>query len=60
MQPKGEGKKAYTKAPRIQRLVTPQRLQHKRHRIALKRRQTEKVKDEQVCILAIQLTLVSS
>jgi small subunit ribosomal protein S6e len=47
VQPKGEGKKAYTKAPRIQRLVTPQRLQHKRHRIALKRRQTEKVKDEQ-------------
>ncbi|KAK0651423.1 ribosomal protein S6e-domain-containing protein [Cercophora newfieldiana] len=46
VQPKGEGKKAYTKAPRIQRLVTPQRLQHKRHRIALKRRQTEKVKDE--------------
>ncbi|KAH8899662.1 ribosomal protein S6e [Thozetella sp. PMI_491] len=47
VQPKGEGKKPYTKAPRIQRLVTPQRLQHKRHRIALKRRQTEKVKDEQ-------------
>ncbi|KAH9898734.1 40s ribosomal protein S6 [Xylariomycetidae sp. FL2044] len=36
----------YTKAPKIQRLVTPQRLQHKRHRIALKRRQAEKVKDE--------------
>ncbi|KAG7135538.1 40S ribosomal protein S6-B like [Verticillium longisporum] len=46
VQPKGEGKKAYTKAPRIQRLVTPQRLQHKRHRLALKRRQSEKVKDE--------------
>ncbi|KAK3344394.1 ribosomal protein S6e-domain-containing protein [Lasiosphaeria hispida] len=46
VQPKGEGKKPYTKAPRIQRLVTPQRLQHKRHRVALKRRQTEKVKDE--------------
>ncbi|CRK41847.1 hypothetical protein BN1708_016892, partial [Verticillium longisporum] len=42
VQPKGEGKKAYTKAPRIQRLVTPQRLQHKRHRLALKRRQSEK------------------
>ncbi|KAI8630954.1 ribosomal protein S6e [Xylariaceae sp. FL1651] len=40
------GKKPYTKAPKIQRLVTPQRLQHKRHRIALKRRQAEKVKDE--------------
>ncbi|KAH8195648.1 hypothetical protein TruAng_010179 [Truncatella angustata] len=46
IQPKGEGKKPYTKAPKIQRLVTPQRLQHKRHRIALKRRQSEKVKDE--------------
>ncbi|KAG6042224.1 hypothetical protein E4U41_002567 [Claviceps citrina] len=46
VQPKGEGKKPYTKAPKIQRLVTPQRLQHKRHRAALKRRQTEKVKDE--------------
>jgi small subunit ribosomal protein S6e len=46
VQPKGEGKKPYTKAPRIQRLVTPQRLQHRRHRIALKRRQSEKVKDE--------------
>ncbi|KAK7752385.1 40S ribosomal protein S6 [Diatrype stigma] len=46
IQPKAEGKKPYTKAPKIQRLVTPQRLQHKRHRIALKRRQSEKVKDE--------------
>ncbi|MCJ1372859.1 40S ribosomal protein S6 [Loxospora ochrophaea] len=45
VQPKGEGKKPYTKAPRIQRLVTPQRLQHKRHRISLKRRQAEKQKD---------------
>jgi small subunit ribosomal protein S6e len=46
VQPKGEGKKAYTKATKIQRLVTPQRLQHRRHRAALKRRQAEKVKDE--------------
>ncbi|KAL9104771.1 MAG: hypothetical protein Q9163_000321 [Psora crenata] len=45
VQPKGEGKKPYTKAPRIQRLVTPQRLQHKRHLLALKRRQTEASKD---------------
>ncbi|KAL9638515.1 MAG: hypothetical protein Q9164_001500 [Protoblastenia rupestris] len=45
VQPKGEGKKPYTKAPRIQRLVTPQRLQHKRHRMALKRRQAENSKD---------------
>ncbi|MCJ1350061.1 MAG: 40S ribosomal protein S6 [Icmadophila ericetorum] len=45
VQPKGEGKKPYTKAPKIQRLVTPQRLQHKRRRISLKRRQSERVKD---------------
>lgn len=49
VQPKGEGKKPYTKAPRIQRLVTPQRLQHKRHRIALKRRRAEASKDAAVC-----------
>jgi len=42
---KKEGAKPYTKAPRIQRLVTPQRLQHKRHRMALKRRQTEASKN---------------
>ncbi|RKF64701.1 40S ribosomal protein S6-B [Golovinomyces cichoracearum] len=45
VQPKGEGKKPYSKAPKIQRLVTPQRLQHKRHRIALKRRNAERSKD---------------
>ncbi|KAJ8608707.1 hypothetical protein MRB53_039509 [Persea americana] len=45
VQPKKEGAKPYTKAPRIQRLVTPQRLQHKRHRIALKRRAAEASKD---------------
>jgi len=43
--PKKEGKGPYTKAPKIQRLVTPQRLQHKRHRIALKRRRAEAAKD---------------
>jgi small subunit ribosomal protein S6e len=45
VQPKGEGKKPYTKAPKIQRLVTPQRLQRKRHLIALKRRHAEASKD---------------
>ncbi|TAQ88202.1 hypothetical protein B7494_g3472 [Chlorociboria aeruginascens] len=45
VQPKGEGKKPYTKAPKIQRLITPQRLQHKRHRLALKRRNSEKTRD---------------
>jgi hypothetical protein len=49
VQPKGEGKKPYTKAPKIQRLITPQRLQHKRHRVALKRRNAEKTKDAAVC-----------
>lgn len=43
--PKVEGKKTFSKAPKIQRLVTPQRLQHKRHRIALKRRRAEAAKD---------------
>ena len=52
VQPKGEGKKPYTKAPKIQRLVTPQRLQHKRHRIALKRRHAEAAKDAAVCLLS--------
>jgi small subunit ribosomal protein S6e len=41
VQPKGEGKKAFTKAPKIQRLVTPVTLQRKRHRQALKRRRGE-------------------
>ncbi|KAI9666927.1 MAG: 40S ribosomal protein S6 [Alyxoria varia] len=45
VQPKKEGKKPYTKAPRIQRLVTPQRLQHKRHLQALKRRRYEAQKE---------------
>jgi small subunit ribosomal protein S6e len=40
-----EGKKDYTKAPKIQRLVTPQRLQRKRHRIALKRRRAETARE---------------
>ena len=45
VQPKGEGKKPYFKSARIQRLITPQRLQHKRHLMALKRRRTEASKD---------------
>ncbi|MCJ1309093.1 40S ribosomal protein S6 [Agyrium rufum] len=59
VQPKGEGKKPYTKAARIQRLITPQRLQHKRHRMALKRRQSEKVKEaanEYAAILSKRVT----
>ena len=49
VKPKDESKKAYTKAPRIQRLVTPQRLQHKRHLMAVKRRRAEAAKDAAVC-----------
>jgi len=41
-----EGKKEYTKAPKIQRLITPQRLQRKRHRTAIKRRRAEASKEQ--------------
>jgi len=41
-----EDKKEYTKAPKIQRLVTPQRLQRKRRRIAIKRRRAESSKEQ--------------
>lgn len=44
--PKKEGRKKYTKAPRIQRLVTPITLQRKRHRIALKKQRALKNKTE--------------
>ena len=40
------GKKPRTKAPKIQRLVTPCVLQHKRWHIALKKQHTEKNKEE--------------
>uniref|UniRef100_A0A2K5M420 40S ribosomal protein S6 n=1 Tax=Cercocebus atys TaxID=9531 RepID=A0A2K5M420_CERAT len=41
-----EGKKPRTKAPKIQCLVTPRVLQHKRQRIALKKQPTKKNKEE--------------
>ncbi|XP_047392430.1 LOW QUALITY PROTEIN: 40S ribosomal protein S6-like [Sciurus carolinensis] len=41
-----EGKKPRTKAPKIQRLVTPHVLQHKCWRIALKEQHTKKNKEE--------------
>jgi len=44
--PQKEGKKQRFKAPKIQRLITPNMLQRKRHRIALKRRRAEKAKEE--------------
>merc|ERR1711887_350760 len=40
--PLKEGKKQKFKAPKIQRLITPVMLQRKRHRLALKRRRSEK------------------
>jgi hypothetical protein len=43
---KKEGKKPKTKAPKIQRLVTPVRLQRKRHREALIKRRMAKSKAE--------------
>jgi len=41
-----EGKKPTTKAPKIQRLVTPQRLQRKRHQISVKKLRYVKSKKE--------------
>ncbi|KAF9051637.1 ribosomal protein S6e-domain-containing protein [Panaeolus papilionaceus] len=43
---KKEGAKPYTKAPKIQRLVTPLRLQRRRHLNALKRRKIESQKEQ--------------
>lgn len=40
------GKKAQTKAPKIQRLVTPVVLQRKRHKLALKKKRSVKKRDE--------------
>merc|ERR1712136_266510 len=39
--PQKEGKPVQTKAPKIQRLVTPGRLQRKRHRLSVKRARSE-------------------
>lgn len=44
--PAKEGKKASTKAPKIQRLVTPLVLQRKRHRLAQKRRRATKKRED--------------
>merc|ERR1711998_568991 len=44
--PKGEGKKTKSKAPKIQRLITPVALQRKRHIKALKMAKVEKAKAE--------------
>lgn len=50
--------KTYTKAPKIQRLVTPERLQRRRHLRSLKRRKTESQKlqkEEYKVVLAKRL-----
>jgi len=44
--PVKEGKKQKYKAPKIQRLITPQRLQRKRHNVAIKRQRAAKNKEE--------------
>jgi small subunit ribosomal protein S6e len=44
--PVTEGKKPKTKAPKIQRLVTPVVLQRKRHRLALKRHRLAKKRED--------------
>jgi len=44
--PVKEGKKKRTKTPKIQRLVTPVRLQRKRREVALKKKHREKVKQD--------------
>jgi len=44
--PTKEGKKKRTKAPKIQRLVTPLTLQRQRHRIAVRKQRQEKSKTE--------------
>lgn len=43
--PEKEGKKPRFKAPKIQRLITPQSLQQKRHRLALKKKRCLKRKE---------------
>jgi len=44
--PEKDGKKAKTKAPKIQRLVTPVVLQRKRHRLALKKKRVTRKREE--------------
>merc|ERR1719434_673397 len=50
-----KGEKTYSKAPKIQRLVTSTQLQRKRHRVALKRARAEKNKKEQASYRALVL-----
>ncbi len=62
VQPKKEGAKPYTKAPKIQRLVTPMRLQRRRHLRSLKKRRTLAQKEtvaEYQCVLSGQSNVPS-
>jgi len=45
VKPKNPEKKPYTKAPKIQRLITPVTLQRRRRRFALKKKRSEAVKE---------------
>lgn len=56
--PKKEGKKGEWKAPKIQRLITPVRLQRKRHLLAVKKRKAEASKEaaaEYAKLLALRM-----
>ena len=46
VQPKKEGAKPYTKAPKIQRLITPQRIQRKRDVSRVKKNRAQKKQEE--------------
>merc|ERR1712167_229453 len=48
-----KGGKEYSKAPKIQRLVTPVRLQRKRHMLALKKSRVVKNKTETAAYVAL-------
>merc|ERR1711924_52833 len=48
-----KGGKTYSKAPKIQRLVTPRQLSRQRHRVALRRGRAEKNKKEQAAYMAL-------
>lgn len=51
--PEKDGKKAKSKAPKIQRLITPTVLQRKRHRLAIKKRRVESRKEAEAEYLKI-------
>lgn len=51
--PEKDGKKAKSKAPKIQRLITPVVLQRKRHRLAIKKRRVESRKEAEAEYLKV-------